>query len=341
MNPNILERAAALYGTSPERFRPLSGGNFSHVYEYGRGNQACILRITPPDEEIDAGAMHAILEWVAFLADHGAPVSSPILSEDRHLLEKIEEYGKIYLVVSFEKAKGILAEDLPVESWDEFLVRKLGVAAGRMHAIAREYLPTGESLRRPDWDQANNCYHPGETLENTQAGVQEKRSKILESIRELPKDAAGYGMIHADFHGGNFFVDLESQAITVFDFDDCCYGWYAMDIAMSLFDFLVLHPGEDPQRFGTWFLENYLLGYSLENRLSPFWIERLPLFLKVLETGVYTQVYRYYDASRPESWIGKFMPGRKERIEGDFPYADLDFTGIYNRVLPKTNPPAA
>ena len=257
--------------------------------------------------------MRAILEWVYFLSIHGAPVASPIPSRDHQLIETIEQDGQTYLAVLFEKAKGILAEALPVEQWDETLVQNLGGAAGKMHAVAKLYIPTEGALRRPDWDQAGNCYHPTEALDSSQAGVQEKRAKILEIVRGLPKDRDNYGMIHADFHGGNFFVDVESKTITVFDFDDCCCGWYAMDIAMSLFDILVLYSGQEPQRFAAWFLENYLLGYSGKNGLSPFWIDRLPLFLKLLETGVYTQVYRFID---------------------------IDFTGIYKRALAMRNPQA-
>jgi amicoumacin kinase len=335
MNVKILERAAARYGVSPERLKPLPGGHFSHVYEFSKGDQVYVLRLTPPNGEIDDQSMRAILEWVHFLSTHGAPVASPILSSDRRLIETIDQDGDTFLAVLFEKARGILGEELPVERWDETLVRNLGAAAGKMHAIAQGYFPADEKLKRPNWDQAGNCYNPGENLDPSQAGVQEKRSKILEVARGLPKDRDSYGMIHADFHGGNFFVEVESKTITVFDFDDCCYGWYAMDIAMSLFDILVLHSGQNTERFASWFLENYLLGYSRENRLDLFWIERLPLFLKLLETGVYTQVYRLYDDAEADSWVGKFMAGRKERIEEEIPYVDLDFAGIYRRALAK------
>jgi len=268
MDAKILKHAADQYGVPVAHLTPLPGGHFSHVYEFSKGEQSYILRLTPPNEEIDARSMRAILEWVYFLSIHGAPVASPIPSRDHQLIETIEQDGQTYLAVLFEKAK------------------------------------------------------------------------ILEIVRGLPKDRDNYGMIHADFHGGNFFVDVESKTITVFDFDDCCCGWYAMDIAMSLFDILVLYSGQEPQRFAAWFLENYLLGYSGKNGLSPFWIDRLPLFLKLLETGVYTQVYRFYEGSVPDSWVGKFMVDRKERIEGDVPYIDIDFTGIYKRALAMRNPQA-
>jgi amicoumacin kinase len=333
MDPNPLKHAAERYGFPVNLLKPVSGGHFTLVYEYSTGERAYILRLTPPDDEVDSQSMRAIFEWVFYLASGGAPVSRPILSGDHRLIETIDGQEGTYLAVLFEKAGGILAEELPLEEWDETLVQNLGRATGKMHALAKRFLPPGESLRRPDWDQSVNCYNPAEQLDPSQASVLEKREKIWAAVQELPRDTEGYGMIHADLHGANFFVDPQSKTITVFDFDDCCYGWYAMDIAMCLFDILVLYSGEQPQRFASWFLENYLLGYCQENRLDPFWIGCLPIFLKLLETGIYPEVYRFDEDSEPGSWVRKFMAGRRQRIEAEVPYIDIDFSGIYARAL--------
>jgi len=40
-------------------------------------------------------------------------------------------------------------------------------------------------------------------------------------------------LIHTDVHAGNFFVD--DGRITVFDFDDSSYQWFASDIAIALY----------------------------------------------------------------------------------------------------------
>ena len=150
----------------------------------------------------------------------------------------------------------------------------------------------------------------------------------MDRVNALPRAEEGYGLIHADLHGGNFFVDVASGDITVFDFDDCCYGWYAMDVAMALFDMLVVYPRSEERAFARAFLRTYLKGYNGEHRLSGFWIEQIPDFLKLLEIGVYAQVYRHYDPDDTESWVGKFMPNRRERIEQRVPYVDLPFGEI-------------
>jgi Ser/Thr protein kinase RdoA (MazF antagonist) len=100
-----------------------------------------------------------------------------------------------------------------------------------------------------------------------------------------------------------------------------------MDIAVQLFDVLVLYPGTDKDEFGLNFLRNFLTGYLTENPLSMFWLEQLPLFLKLLEINVYDMVAKFYPDDA-EEWSTKFMPGRKERLENDTPYTNLNYSAL-------------
>ena len=99
-------------------------------------------------------------------------------------------------------------------------------------------------------------------------------------------------LTHMDLHFGNFFVGIHSQRVTLFDFDDCAYGWYIMDIAMLLFDVLVVYDQPDHQQFGQRFLTNVLRGYIPSMPDSAFWVEQLPLFLKLLEISLFITLYR-------------------------------------------------
>ena len=49
----------------------------------------------------------------------------------------------------------------------------------------------------------------------------------------LRQESDAYGLVHADLHMGNFFVDHSGQ-MTVFDFDDCCFHWFGYDCAVSV-----------------------------------------------------------------------------------------------------------
>lgn len=321
----FIDEAARRYGIHVADLAPMVGGHVTHVYSFTKDGKDCVLRITPPNEEIDLPGMRAILPWMHFLAAGGASVAAPVLSQSGTLIEPIEQDGRTYIAVAFERAPGIRGEELTFDQWNDVLFACLGQTAGKMHALAKAYAPPSADLKRPDWDAAANCFHPPEQLPPSEAVVAEKQARIFEVVQALPKDADSYGMIHADLHGGNFFVDVVTHTVTIFDFDDCAYGWYAMDIAMSVFDMLVLYPGPDREAFVMRFLRSYLKGYCAENTLSAFWLGQLPHFLKLLEIGVYAQVRTYYDPADTDSWVGKFMANRKYRIEHDVPYSDVDF----------------
>ena len=58
-----------------------------------------------------------------------------------------------------------------------------------------------------------------------------------------------------------------------------------------------------------------------------FWLEQLPLFLKLLEINIYDMVAKFYPDDAGE-WGKKFMPGRKERLENDTPYMNLNYSAL-------------
>jgi Ser/Thr protein kinase RdoA (MazF antagonist) len=162
--------------------------------------------------------------------------------------------------------------------------------------------------------------------------ILEKRAQVLSLIQALPKGRDSYGLAHLDQHFGNFFVDAARQQILLFDFDDCAYGWCIMDIAMLLFDVLVVYAGPDRRQFGERFLENVLRGYRTHMPISQFWVSQLPHFLKLLEIGIYVMLHRAYDPATADGWVNKFMPERRYRIEHELPHVDLDFRALHRKA---------
>jgi len=319
-----LDTAASRYGISRLELQPLDGGHFAHVYGFGQEDRNCVLRLMPPSADTDLERQRAILAWMAYLAAHGAFVPEPLLSNSGKLVEVIPSAEGDWLAAAFTRAVGILSEELSLDQWDEGQFQMLGRSIGKVHALAHDYVPSKE-MSYPDWESGGNLF--SDQIRN-ELWLKEKRSRVLEHIRSLPRPKDAYGLIHCDLHFGNFFLDVPGQKITLIDFDDCAYGWFVMDIAVLLFDILVLYTGNHKNEYGRYFLRNFLAGYLAENPLSNFWLERLPLFLKLLEINVYDVVAKSYPDEADE-WVMKFMSGRKERLENDIPYVDLDFEKLF------------
>jgi amicoumacin kinase len=328
MDAAVLERAASLYATQPSELTPLQGGHVGSVYRFVRGNEPYVLRIVPAGNDLDGCSALSIASWMLHLADNGAPVSRPLVSEQKRLVETIEHAGCGFVVTALHEATGVLGESLPMEAWDAGLCRSLGRAVGAMHALSRRYIRPDELVGRPAWEEVGSCFNPTTPAAPMATVVADRRAEVLRLIGNLPTDSDSFGLIHADLHYANLFVDIDAGLVTFFDFDDCCYGWYAMDIAMSLFDTVVLYGGPDGESFAEAFLRNYLIGYIGESPLRGFWVTQLPHFLKLLEIGVYLLVERAYESGTDDPWISKFMPGRRERIEARVPFIDLPFAEL-------------
>jgi Ser/Thr protein kinase RdoA (MazF antagonist) len=326
LDNSILQAATQKYGVSVQNLIPLKGGFSNHVYQFTRAGNEYVLRITPPNNDSNLIAATAILAWQNFLVQNHASVTKPLPSHENHWVEVIEYNSEPYFITAFEKAPGILSETMPLEQWDEGLFQELGKTVGKMHALAVTYIPASNSLKRPHWDHNDNLFNPNCPHDSKLENIYQRRDAIIGQITDFPKDSDGYGMIHCDLHFANFFVDPKNHIITIFDFDDCAYGWYVMDIATLLFDLCVVYSHTDKEAFATLFLDNFLKGYLTEKSLSAAWITHLPVFLKLLESSLYIDVYRYWNPDDHDSWSSKFMPNRKYSIEKNLPYINLDFS---------------
>jgi amicoumacin kinase len=315
MKPIPLELAAAQYGLTAANLEPMRGALYTHVYAFQRQQREYILRLIPVGEGMDAQTQRSQMVWMAYLAANGVAVPQPVTSIHNHLIESVPTGEGEWLVTAYTRAKGILSEELLPDQWDGPLFRALGKTIGKAHEVARRFTPP-EEISYPQWDKGENLF--SDEIKN-EVWLKEKKAPVLERIKALPKPAEAYGLIHCDLHFGNFFIDVPTKTVTLIDFDDCAYGWFVMDIAVLLFDIMVLHQGSDKDEYGQWFLQHLMKGYREENPMPDFWMEHLPLFLKLLEINIYDQIARYYPGQAGE-WGAKFMPGRKERIENDLPY---------------------
>jgi Ser/Thr protein kinase RdoA (MazF antagonist) len=263
------------------------------------------------------------VDWVNYLVAGGAPASQVIESEDGNLIESVDDQqGGTFLATVFEYAEGIPAWDF---GWDDALYRSMGITLGRNHRLTKGYQPKDPDAKRPQWDDRIMLVDRT-WLPNSEMVVWEKYVQIVDWCRQLPKTEQDYGLIHFDVHAMNFFVD-GTGSLNLFDFDDCHYSWFANDIAIVLF-YMALGQ-EDVAEFSLDFMTEFIQGYKLENQFEKEWLTQLPNFLKMREIDLYAIIHRSFDVeSMTDEWNLRYMNGRKEKIENDVPYIDLDFTRL-------------
>ena len=143
---------------------------------------------------------------------------------------------------------------------------RVGALMARLHRHADGFAqPPG--FARPRWN-AGPVFAPWLDPDRTPPGVDSAtRATLRAGSERLATQVAGlapqpgaYGLIHADLQQTNYlFHRGEARAI---DFDDCCWGYYLYDMAITLFE-LVDRPS------GAALRDAFLNGYARTRPLPP------------------------------------------------------------------------
>jgi Ser/Thr protein kinase RdoA (MazF antagonist) len=320
-NDSILDEALARYGIVKDEVQLLDGFE-SYIYAYRKDGERRVLRVSHSLHRT-SDATQGELEWLNYLVDGGVPAARAVFSERGNLVEPIPVAdGSHFTAVSFEWARGDHATE---EQWQSGLPVRLGQIVGRMHALTKDFRPSEPRFKRHEWVDDYPEGFAERYLSPDDGVVVEKLDQVLAHLHGLPKDRDSYGLIHVDVHGGNFFVDDEGQ-ITLFDFDDCQYAWFAYDIAMALF-YAISHDcvsAEDVAQ-AKGFFEQFMRGYRRENEIGPQWLAQIPYFLRLREIDLYIIIHRSLDLDNLDPWCASYMKDRRHKIESDVPYVALDW----------------
>lgn len=236
------------------------------------------LRLTQPDHR-KSDEILAELDWISFLREKGMAIAEPVVNQNNNFIEIFPFENKSLSAVIFKKAKGRCPDqkidfEFPMlHNWGQYL--------GQLHKYTQSY----QGFERLHWNQ-----EPGFILAEQSLNRDDQHFHVYQQLKEylfqLPKDKNCYGLIHADLHMGNFFVD-EKYDITAFDFDDSQNHWLIYDMAVvvaSLKTFFNRKKWDfDYEKLWAPFSE----GYSSEFELEEEWLKRIPAFVYWRETILY------------------------------------------------------
>ena len=230
----MTEKAKKLYALDDYELRPVPGheGGRNLVYVCSLdGEKKYVLRISALGDRTEEEYL-AETEFIRYLARNGAPAANVIPSVRGKLVERIEQDGTDIFMTLFEYAKGMLLidngyryrEGAPLEEY----FYNTGKALGAIHRLSKQYRPVH---RRMDFSDKYTAEYIDRLIPDSYADLKQAICRRLEEYKALPKDPEAYGLVHFDFSDGNYHVDLETGAITAFDFDNCIYCWYMFDLA--------------------------------------------------------------------------------------------------------------
>lgn len=283
----LLPAIAELYdleGYSFTQIQPHGGRNLVYTC-HKEGAPERIIRIAFLDDR-SREDFESELEYVRYLYEHGGRVSNVIGSRHGRLLEELRQGEHTYFISLFERAPGKLLADNHYRYRDGAPLAEYfyncGQTLGKLHQLSKNYTPT---TRRYDFFDNYNRTTIERIVPESMPVVKEKLLQLVETLQGLSQHEDHYGMVHFDYNDGNYHIDFEDGAITVFDFDNCCYCWYMYDLAtlwVHGVGWVQFEPDGNKRRA---FMDDYfaavLDGYRSETELEDTMLELLPLFTRV------------------------------------------------------------
>ncbi|MBQ7183531.1 MAG: phosphotransferase [Clostridia bacterium] len=285
----IFEKARKLYALEDCAFTPVSGheGGRNRIVTVSRnGDKQYVLRISALGDRSENDHL-AETEFVRFLAENGAPVADVIPSFQGRLVERLVIDGKAVYVSLFAYAKGMLIADngyryregAPLSEY----FRNTGRALGAIHRLSKVFTPVHQ---RPDYFDKYNMTYLDRLIPDEYGELKTAVAKRLEAFRALPQDKSCRGLVHFDFSDGNWHIDMETGAITVFDFDNCLNCWYMFDLANLWIhnEGWTRHETDPGRRLALMrqCFDFQLQGYRTETDLQEEMLEKLPLFIDMV-----------------------------------------------------------
>jgi Ser/Thr protein kinase RdoA (MazF antagonist) len=205
-----------------------------------------------------------------------------------------------------------------------------------MHRLSNAYQRSKPEVNRPDWFEIHADKLDIDTMVPEELPiVRDRIHALLDEIRGLSRDDRSFGLIHGDFNDGNFTVDYDNGEITVFDFDDCCYFWYAYELAAAWEGGIgrtMFAELDDRKRFMDLYLENVFEGYAQENKITDECLAQIPLFIKLIQVEEFLHYVQYLN-NKDDVELQQHLNYLIACIEQDLPYMGF-FDPIFSPQMP-------
>lgn len=254
------------------------------VYPYKNKGVLHFLRFSPDDEK-EEGQVRAEVEFLHYLSAMKYPSLTPVKSRHGNEMEIVDLPQGTYYATSFV---GVPGKSLARQAVTTELLYSWGQAMGRLHKLSAAYTPATyirhSHADRLRWMSGVLADFPDERA------ARKELDAVIDWLSTLPKTPDVYGLIHYDFETDNVMYDPQTAKLSVIDFDDAVYHWFAMDITTAL----ASYEGDAPALAR----EQFVAGYRSEHPLDNAQLDLLPHFKR------YQDLYGFVRALRSASDTG-------------------------------------
>lgn len=311
MGHKLIKEVLTLLDIDPSDYK-LIGGYNRNVFEVG-SNEKFIIKILEKSV-VNESISLAELEWLDYLFSRRVNVARPIRIQGKDYIQRINDE---YYFVSYEKINGLHIRPTDNEIWRVPLFERWGEVMGKIHTASKAYMVNNAF---PKWNENRILLQ----LETCQLNPQliDKWLKYIEELKELPVSSDKFGLIHGDLHHGNLLSSENS--ISVIDFEDSEYHWYAYDIAVVIYHTAQTVKKRERDTFIRNFYEQFMKGYVRGNPGTNF-AQEINYFIQYRHLYSFTYHTIYADKSRLTERQIDYLKYMEMSLINDEPYLNLTF----------------
>jgi len=232
------------------------GDSVNQVYSFIESGGTRYLRLISSNDRTKE-QVEAELDFIAYLKRGGVSAMLPLAAATGRLIEELPLANGLLFACVYEAAKGEwFSYDSATSHKEHFRLR--GRTLGQIHVLSTAYVPA-DSFRRFAWDEDKLLLDIDGFLPKSEKIVWREYDVLKERLKDYPKSSQTFGLIHGDFGETNY--RHQDARLNIFDFDDCCYHWFAYDLAITIYP-------HGWRREGLQLLDWLLEGYSENMQLD-------------------------------------------------------------------------
>lgn len=182
------------------------------------------------------------LAWLSRLkSDTPLTLAEPVVNLGGELVTKLSIGGEaLTLCTLMTWVEGRIPPT--VDAMTPGQLSDMGSLMARLHVHARR-LDLPEAFKRPTYDETpfrgrlEVLIKALKRAAPNHADLPRFRTRadhVISRFTELERTPEGFGLIHADFHSGNYL--LSNDGVLIIDFDRCGFGFYLFDLALALME---------------------------------------------------------------------------------------------------------
>lgn len=233
--------AAPRWGLEPTSIRILSESENVVCSVELAGGERVVLRLHRPGYNT-VEELRSEVGWVAALGSAGIPVPQPrpTLDGDHYAVVDVGDQRRQVGVIDWVEGQpvGGVKEAGTGDVIGHY--RRIGKLAAALRSHNDVWSPPADFVRRR-WDAEGlvgadplwgRFWEVGRLSPARRGLFAEARRVLHERLSWLSTGPDRFGLIHADLHLGN--VMANGEALTIIDFDDSGFGWFAHELAVAL-----------------------------------------------------------------------------------------------------------